>query len=287
MIADYLAANHYEYKTQISKILPVMAATHTTTDYRIKGSRAPLAYLAKQYLEVGFLSQRATTVTYPKVSGTFVHVKKYPPHTYAGTAWTKRQWVLQPVSGTNKLQGRCTKQDGPVESSPDVRAASGVIQPDGNVALGCALFSWNNIPAHYYEKGGNGYLLFDSIANEINPNEQEEETFVGPATGEKVTVTYYDYAFTAKFKALLKHGPNGEYLVTGNYHVEKVMNLRLNSDIMANADFTFSVTMNSIGRMIFPRRPSFEATKTAIFGKKPDGTWAIDSVTLANGAFPL
>jgi hypothetical protein len=281
MIADYLAANNYEFKNELHKILPVLTDSHTTEDYSRGTSTSNRVWglFPKLFLEQGFLSQRASTITYPKVSGDFANEA-------AGNGWwEKEHWILHPVPDSNALEGQFTRQDNH-ETGPEVEAAKGTIQPDGQVVLYNMRFGWDALPAQYYERGTKGYLQFKAGARGWLSN--YGDVFVGPSTGQKVTVTYYSYALTPKFQALIKHGPSGEYLVTGNYEVEKVTNLRLITDTLASADFTVTVTLNSIGRLLASHVhfSSFQLTQQASFGKKPDQTWAIDAVTLTNNPFP-
>lgn len=86
-------------------------------------------------------------------------------------------------------------------------------------------------PAQYIEEGPNASLKVQDLGES-----PQVRTFTGPATGKKVTATWYDYAVSPAFSALIKSGP-GPYVDVGNCEVGDVTTLRLDTDTQAIASF--------------------------------------------------
>lgn len=253
MVASYL--NTSQYEISLDQVLPLLVMNHSRDDYRT-GQAGVYGPLLKRFLEQGFLTQTASTTTYPEISGTF-----------AGTSAAfgyKYLWILDSVPGTNELRGQCR---GPAS----IDAAQGTVEPDGKVTLYCAGIPQ---PAQYVEDGPNAYLKFVKGSIPIS----QAGTFRGHATGKKVTVTWYAYALTPKFKALMKHLGYVSYVVAGKYEVGKVTNLRLDTDTLASANFAYTVSLNSVGKLFYPSG-GIGGEGMVTFGKKPDQTWAINAVT--------
>lgn len=275
MIADYLTANHYEFKIAIDDLLPYLVIVKTSEDYAT-GKVGPYGPLLARLVRQAFVSQQTYKMTCPEVSGTFV---RECPEASCNLGWFKEQWILRSVPGTNSLQGEYIFQSA-VGSVP--HEVSGTIEADGTFNLSCAPFKNTGMtcgesgPGRYYEDGGKGYLKFP----QYYPSPQNPTPFVGSATGRKVTATLYQYSLTPKFKELMKSAPNNNYVVGGNFEVGEVTNLRLDTDTKATANYALKVDLNSTGSLFYPAG-GIHGEGHVVFGKKPDQTWAIDSVTAA------
>ncbi len=266
MIAKYLNATHPQIGILFGPLLPYLIASHTAADYNA-GKAGPYGSLLKQLVGQGFLSQKVYTMTVPEISGTFVRGS-------VEANGVEDEWILRSVPGTNELQGFAIWD---ANDGTSRYQGSGTIETDGTFNLSCASTTpWtcdDQGRGRYYEKGGRGYLQFPHYARALNG----DPPYVGPATGHKVTATLYTYTMTPKFTALLKYNAGAPYVDIGNFDVEKVTNLRLDTDTQASADFTYAVSLNSTGRVFFPTG-SLGAAGQVVFGKKPDGSWAIDSI---------
>lgn len=100
----------------------------------------------------------------------------------------------------------------------------------------------------------------------------------GQATGEKNTVTLYDYAFSPEFMKLVI-GSNPMSVVIGSYETGEVTHLALSIETRAEATFAWQSTPNEIARVLLGEDAvSGKGAGTAEFAKKPDGSWFVDSV---------
>lgn len=254
MITEHLSGE--PYRIGIASLLPFVVA-HTRKDYtKEKG-------VLSRLIAARLMIQRASSTTYPKISGDFFHETKRP------TTWLKEHWILESVPGSNDLEGKFTTQR-ENWTGPAVSEAKGTIQADGKVVLRNMTFAWAALPAQYYEQGGKAYLKF------------HDKTFVGPATGQKVAVTWYAYTLSPDFEKRVEGSGDGRYVVGGNFVVGAVTNLRLATDTEASANFAWQVSLNSTGKLFHPENAP-KGTGAVLFGKKPDQTWAIDSVSGLGG----
>lgn len=298
MIAEYLSGKQIKLSPAAFRTLLV---SHTMENYWTR----PPDSTEHRLISGGWIVQQSTTTAYPKISGTFVDVTSWR------TCWAgggchlntkERQWILQPIAGTNRVSGRCA--DRASYSTPESQeevgwsgsSASGTVQPDGGLVLSCVHFSWQPLRGRYYEDAQKGYLKFEhgtfrslgSLGSVRKAGgltttvlKPEEGIFVGAATGQKVTVTWYSYAWSPQFEAQLQGSDNARYLVLGGYGVGDVTNLRLDTDTRASANFSWKVLLNSNGKVLYGVNPvpGQAGTGTALFAKKPDQTWFLESVS--------
>lgn len=268
MVADRLDTKQYELS--INQILPFLVIAHSIVDYRM-GDIVPYGPVLKRLLEEGFISQTIHTTSCPEVSGTFV---RGCPEADCNLGWFKQQWTLRPIPGTDQLQGEYIFESAIARFAP--HSAIATIEADGTFNLSCLDGGCEDTgQGQYYEDGGNGYLRFPQYSRQLNV------PYIGPATGRKLKATWYTYALTPKFQGFIQYGPAGPYVLGGNIQVGQVTNLRLNTDTQASANFAWSVSLNDVGKMVSQGNAP-NGTGRAVFGKKPDQSWAIDAVTGAN-----
>lgn len=276
MVADYLNSTNPSLGLLVGPLVRFATAAHTASNYNTL-TIGSYGFLMKRLIGQGFVSQQVETISVPEVSGTFVRGCGEGP---CNLGWFKQELILRLVPGTNELQGEYIFQSSIGTFRP--KQVSGAIEPDGTFKLYGGADSG---PGQYYEEGGKGYLKFPHYTyGSVQRNYSGVSVpfvvpYAGPAAGRKVTATLYSYALTPKFKALMKQGPGGPYVDVGKFVVGNVTTLRLDTDTQASADFACTVSLNSTGRLIYPAGTILKATGQVVFGKKPDQSWAINSVT--------
>jgi hypothetical protein len=270
MVGQNLSTMKPDLGILVGPLLPLLDARHTSEDYTT-GRAGIYGPLLARLIQQGLITQRATRISCPEVSGTFVNAydKGY------GKTETDT-WILEPVPGTNELQGKCiwsTNPD-PAYCCTWSGTAAGTIEPDGKATISCSLTQAVNKAqsAEYTEQGATANLRVTDIETTRARN------FAGPATGRKVATTWYDYAATPAFRSLINSGPEGPYVDVGNFEVGKVTELQLDTDTQASANFAYTVSLNSTGRLLYPSA-GLSGSGHVVFGKKPDQSWAINSIT--------
>lgn len=243
-------------------IAPVMArstnADKGTTDHTL--SRLLKANLVKQSVSV---------LTYPRILGTWANLTENKPgHMYDATMTMQ----LHMDENSNVVTGSCEyKQVTQLLRNDDgIRGkVTGTVSPDGSVAFTevCWSLGGEQRQYQYSEDGTTAYLQSTDNANGYYPYWK----LTGTASG-KTQVKWYEYTFTPEVRTT----PIDQHvnIEGGRYLVGDVSNLRLVTETMASANFAWQVQLNLLGNILFDgARPS--GTGTAVFAKKPDGTWVL------------
>jgi hypothetical protein len=259
LIGDRLKKEPYEIQADnISKLLG-----RTLRDYKSSNAGNPQEATIKRLLDKGFVVQTVETLSYPKISGKFESQKNY----YGN--WTVFDLEMQPNS--NLLTGDSYRT--PALGSPkpgSVWRVEGSVEPDGRLMLNTAGIAQEE--ATYVEEGPAAYLDFKGGSY--------YGRFKGNASREKVSVNLYTYSWSPDFiQKQLTHKRGSIYVTGGDCEVGNVSDLRLVTDTVATARFSWKATLNDVGTMFFPDQPP-SGTGEVSFGKKPDGTWFVDKLRL-------
>ncbi len=259
LIRDRLKEPYKIRADNVSKLLG-----RTLKDYKSSNAGNPQEATVKRLLDKGLVIQTVETVSYPKISGTFVSQKNY----YGD--WTVYDLEMRPNS--NLLTGdsyRTGTLGSPKPQSP--WWVEGSIEPDGRLRLNT---SGANEEATYVEEGSAAYIDFKGGST--------YGRYKGNATGKKVDASLYTYSWNPDLsqKRLIREG-NAIYVIGGECEVGNVSGLRLVTDTVATATFGWKATLNDVGASFFPVQPP-TGTGEVSFGKKPDGTWFVDELRLGD-----
>lgn len=247
------------------------------TTFKGVGPEAVLKKLVERHL----VQRESDTVTYPKISGAFMAQMNLGSESASG--WQRDTWVLTILPqrprnawglGANavRVTGRFYSQLGN-EIHPSARQAEGAITSDGRIALNYLVnpYLWSG-PAWkgvYEEDGATAFLKFQV---------KGWTRFIGKATGQKITVNWYEYSISPELSKQIIHTPQGPLIAGGKIEVETLSELKLVSQTEAVAQFTWNVPLNDLGAILLGHKVP-AGNGTVSFAEKPDGTWFVDHVS--------
>lgn len=250
------------------RVAPVMARS-TNAD---KGATD---HTLNRLIKANLVRQSLSVLSYPRISGTWANPTENKP----GYLYATMTMQLQMDENTNVVTGSCVYNWGG-NDSPRREKVTGTVSPDGSVAFTDVCWSQGGTQYQYQysENGTTAYLQSTNNVNGYYPYWK----LTGTASG-KVEVKWYVYTFTPEVKiassgqrVLVEGGRylGGRYVEGGRYLVGDVSNLRLVTETMASANFAWQAQLNLLGNILLDgARPS--GTGTAVFAKKPDGTWVL------------
>lgn len=200
---------------------------------------------------------------YPVVSGRWVSHKGGP------VSFTLQ---IHMAENSNELTVSCEYRD---DEKVRQGSTTGIVSPRGEVKFvavvgessgwcfpgGAVAGQLRQIPFQYSENG---------TAASLTPTTSEAGgwVFTGVSSGKTIDVKWYEYALSPDA------GVTPQGVVAGRFVVGAVSNLQLVGETNARADFTWSVVLNDLGRIVTgDATPS--GSGTAAFVKKPDGTWVL------------
>jgi hypothetical protein len=215
-------------------------------------------------IEANLVRQTVSVLTYPKISGTWAS-----PSPEGFRSMMTMQ--LQMDENTDVVTGTCEFKWGPASGgSGSIRGkVTGAVSPDGSIVFTDVCWSEGGMQYQYQysENGTTAYLQSTNNANGYYPYWK----LTGTASG-KVEVKWYVYTFTPKVQIT----SSGQRVLVegGRYIIGDVSNLRLVTETMASAKFAWQAQLNLLGNILLDgARPS--GTRTAVFAKKPNGTWVL------------
>jgi hypothetical protein len=259
LIKDRLSKERYQIRADhINKFL-----IRSLVDYKAANPETAEEATIKTLLDKGFVSQTVETLSYPQISGTFVSQGQY------GGVWTVYDLEMRPNS--NIFTGdsyRANSHDSPTKPA-DTWWVQGSVEPNGSIKLNTSGTLEN---AGYVEEGGDGYIDFKGSSS--------WGRYKGPATRKKININSYTYAWSPDFlQKLTSREGNILYVNGGTFEVGEVSELRLLTETVATAKFAWKASLNDTGRIFSPKEiPG--GTGEVSFGKKPDGTWFVDQISI-------
>jgi len=259
LIKDRLTKDPYKiHADNISKLLG-----RTLKDYKSSPAGNEQEAIVKRLLDKAFVIQTTETVSYPKSSGTFISQNQYVGY------WTIYDLEMRPNS--NVLTGD-SYRTGSLEGLAKPASpwwVEGSVEPDGSLRLNT---SGSHEEAAYVEEGPAAYIDFRGGSS--------YGRYKGSATRKRVDVKVYTYSWSPDVlqKRLTRTG-DAIYVIGGDFEVGNVSRLRLVTDTVASAEFAWKASLNDVGQIFFPIRPP-DGTGEALFGKKPDGTWFVDQLSV-------
>jgi hypothetical protein len=142
--------------------------------------------------------------------------------------------------------------------------------PDGKIDLVDPNASWNTLHGVYKEEGSAAYLDF--------PEPRGGWRYAGSATGQTVSVRWYEYAVSPQLEKRISRTQYDSYIEEGEIEIGDLSNLKLVTETTASASFAWTVTPDQLGGVLLEgKKPS--GVGRAQFSKKPDGSWFADGVS--------
>lgn len=265
LIRDY--ARTQKLAPVISLNPAVLLQRGTKIDYNALLPTGPNGIL-RRMMDHKYLVQTSHVVSYPKISGTFSYIGPKDRKVIRSAFTTideDYEYSLQSVPGTNQLTG--TMRHIPTNHKNNV---TGTIGLDNKVQL-------NGTNRVYIEEGGKAILRASGPGCYQCPIVVTD--FVGRATGEKITMTLYDYSFSPEFMKLVT-GSRPLSVVSGSYELGDVTNLLLSTETRAEASFTYKSIPNDVARILLDEGAVTQTRSGVVrFAKKPDGTWVVETCT--------
>ncbi len=256
------------YMASPGSIVPLMS--RSVNDYTTDSSGGNASIL-RQLIAAGFVTQSATVMSYPNVSGSWA----YDHSQYGGSVIDTYTLQLQMVSGSNAITGTgehykhgsgvgSAYRKGTVDD-PYTGSVNGTVSPDGMVSLNTdgdifPGFSGRSDSFQYNEEGQTAFL------RQVHNNYM---VYTGEIL-EKLNLKSYEYAFSPKM------GLTSAGVVVGRIEIGEVSNLQLTIETHAVARFAWHVSLNQVG-LILLDGVAPNGIGSAQFAKKPDGTWVLAS----------
>jgi hypothetical protein len=263
-----------KYMLPLAGILPLMKQTQKDyTSGSVTGQEAVLKTLLERKLVV----QHSQILAYPKISGLFSERKLHTPKVFnpAGRDdFLIENYKLEMVPNSNIVSGEFEViADPPPTNRSSVllhMKVKGTVNIDGSVDMRPEddPVGWRTGRFMYHEEGNIAYLRHGRPGN---------ENLVGKATGQKLELKFYEYAFSPEMEKQILRTSQGSYVPVGNFEVGEISGLRLLIETEAAGQFTWRVSLNDIGRVLVGAGQP-HGKGEVVFGKKPDGSWFVDRV---------
>lgn len=233
------------------------------TDYA--KATVPISSIAsafKALVEAGLVEKHAETIEYPVVSGVF--------STTSANGTDEFDLHVAPNSndiiGTYTSIGRWGKN--PTSEVTGQIAADGAIQLMIHPAAGLIIWPTSQ-NGHYVESGSNAYLKVDANG----PTE-----YAGKAARQKFHLVWYTYSWSQSLQKKIVGNARDPRIAIAKFEVHNISDLKLETDTQASSRFTWSLDPNDLGKIMPAAVPSGTRTGTALFAKRPDGTWFLDTL---------
>lgn len=221
-------------------------------------------------IEANLVRQTVSVLTYPSITGTWAS----PP------GFRIMTMQLHMDENSNVITGRCEFKWGEGLDHPMGKNGggtrgnvTGTVTPDGSVVFTDVCWSEGGTQDKYQysESGTTAYLRSVEDTSYL-----PAWKLTGTASG-KVGVKWYEYTFTPAV-TITKSGQR-VLVEGGRYLIGDVSNLRLVTETMASANFTWQAQLNLLGSILSGgTRPS--GNGNAQFAKKPDGSWVLQVESL-------
>jgi hypothetical protein len=272
------------YMASINALSALMS--RSTTDYKITRTTDGTATTLSRLIAAGFVQQTVHTDRYPVISGTWDGSESCPKsNEYMQRPVAERIQILaasdttvcqinrdrlqlQTLANSNNITGTGVAMYGG-RPLGDPNSISGTVGPDGVVRFTVQGY-WNGVANQgtytYAEAKGKAYLVSngDGGPGVIHPT----MLYVGTPSNQSTELKSYEYSFVPSVRL------GAGTVVTGQYSVGAISNLRLELETQASANFEWRVSLDSLGRILVSEgAPS--GIGTAQFVKKPDGTWVL------------
>jgi hypothetical protein len=222
-------------------------------------------------LEAGLLEQRVETTSYPNLTGIYedMGAKTVTHYDWAHIRYvsTKKLIGLHPLTlsmqqGSTAISGSYTYTIG--DDGDCKGAVSGRVDADGGIDL-----DFRNTGSSYCPTPVDRHNKWN-----VQSVDGGGLKLVGPVTVYNaksvgiITLTTYRYLLTKKFDGITPDG----LVKIGQYHVDSVTNLLLDTDVSAWGNYAWHIDYNEIGQAITGVK-STSGTGQAEFRKQPDGNW--------------
>jgi hypothetical protein len=232
-------------------------------------------YLLRRLIDEGLVNRTVGVSSYPVISGAWKGVNTcakggdatnstaYLDYLLANQNESCFKWPLtlqlNPIPDTNRVTGTSNR-------SPEAWTATpleATVSPDNKITFQ-RIDGPQGSTGHftYIERGDRAFLvgIWDFL-------------YTGTASRKRFDVKMYSYSFRPDVGETSGQAP------AGTYELGTVSNLLLTIETRAVANFTWSVALNALGKVVLEgnstptRGPS--GTGSADFAKKPDGTWVL------------
>ncbi len=259
---------------QISKML--------TTDWTFEDYRSMVPNgddsrsLFRRMLDAGYVNQKTLTLSYPDLGGNYKGEAFPIPGIYYGTP--KPNHVLYELSVSTQPSSVSVSVHYNYHlwspSGQELTSSSGDTRGTlGNDVL-TINYPYGTLPGGNFKVSSHGNLV-----DLTGPSPTGEMRLSGQAKGGQITVTKYSYSPSDKLLNSSKvkcHKVEAENCISlGQYVVDDVNQLLLDSAEIAAGRFNWHLELNKLGMLFYPSSDHKTGVGNVQFRKQPDGDWVL------------